>query len=123
MKTTDEQLDKLTRKLMEGTVEKPSAALIGKVLAKVEKERQTVGTVSILSSRPVVVWMTVGLFVYFILTGALGYLFLCSSGSTDDIVSPLNVIFPFATLIISGVSIFFFCTQLDNWLRWKRISV
>ncbi len=119
MKREDKQIDKLTRRLMEGTTEKPSAELMNRIMKQVVKEQHTVRKAHNFS-RPVVAWMVGGLLAYFLLAGGLGYLLLSQPSAAEDVSLLLKEMSPFVAALTGGASLFFFCAQLDNWLRWKR---
>ena len=112
MNMNEKDIDHLTRKLMRGTAEQPSASLnsrIKRVYKYYIKKRFTpVGIFSIF-----VAYMLV-------LVGIL-YLVKLSPGGAETVLGSLRAYFPIVLTIASGISCFFLFTQLDNWLKREEI--
>ncbi len=119
MKRDDKQIDKLTRKLMEGSVEKPSSELLARVMKQVAKE-QADSRKSYNLSRPVITWMVAVLVAYFLFALGMGYLLLAPSEPTAETSQLVKGLFTLIVALSVGASFFFCCAQLDNWMRWKE---
>ncbi len=115
----EKDIDCLTRELMRGTAEQPSASLNSRIMALIMRKKKRV--YKYYAKR----WLTpAGIFVMFlaymlILVGIL-YLFK-SFGGKETVLDSLRVYFPVILTIVSGISCFFLFIQLDNWLRREEI--
>ena len=111
MNMNEKDIDHLTRKLMRGTAEQPSASLNSRIMALIMQEKKRVTPVGIFSM--FVAYMLV-------LVGIL-YLVKLSPGGAETVLGSLRAYFPIVLTIASGISCFFLFTQLDNWLKREEI--
>ncbi len=122
MKTDAKQLDTLTRALMKGTTEKPSVAVMNRIMKQVEKERRATKNISV-SSRPAMGWLIAGSAAYLLLLVGMGCLLLGAQDDAAGVASSLQGLFPLIVVVSAGASVFFCCTQLDRWQRWQRMAI
>ena len=120
MNTNEKDIDHLTRKLMRGTAEQPSASLNSRIMALIIQEKKRVYKYYIKKR-----FTPVGIFSIFVaymlvLVGIL-YLVKLSPGGAETVLGSLRAYFPIVLTIASGISCFFLFTQLDNWLKREEI--
>ena len=92
MNMNEKDIDHLTRKLMRGTAEQPSASLNSRIMALIIQEKKRV-------------------YKYYIK----------KPGGAETVLGSLRAYFPIVLTIASGISCFFLFTQLDNWLKREEI--
>ena len=120
MNMNEKDIDHLTRKLMRGTAEQPSASLNSRIMALIIQEKKRVYKYYIKKR-----FTPVGIFSIFVaymlvLVGIL-YLVKLSPGGAETVLGSLRAYFPIVLTIASGISCFFLFTQLDNWLKREEI--
>ena len=116
MNMNEKDIDHLTRKLMRGTAEQPSASLNSRIMALIIQEKKRVYKYYIKKR-----FTPVGIFRIFVsyMLVLVGILYLVKlSQSGEEKVLPY---FPIVLTIASGISCFFLFTQLDNWLKREEI--
>mgnify|MGYP003232818854 CR=1 FL=1 len=115
MNMNEKDIDHLTRKLMRGTAEQPSASLNSRIMALIIQEKKRVYKYYIKKR-----FTPVGIFSMLVLVGIL-YLVKLSPGGAETVLGSLRAYFPIVLTIASGISCFFLFTQLDNWLKREEI--
>ena len=120
MNMNEKDIDHLTRKLMRGTAEQPSASLNSRIMALIIQEKKRVYKYYIKKR-----FTPVGIFSIFVaymlvLVGIL-YLVKLSPGGAETVLGSLRAYFTIVLTIASGISCFFLFTQLDNWLKREEI--
>ena len=113
MNMNEKDIDHLTRKLMRGTAEQPSASLNSRIMALIIQEKKRVYKYYIKKR-----FTPVGIFSIFVaymlvLVGIL-YLVKLSPGGAETVLGSLRAYFPIVLTIASGISCFFLFTQLER---------
>ncbi|WP_102407098.1 hypothetical protein [Parabacteroides bouchesdurhonensis] len=120
MNTSEEHIDKLTKKLMNGTFEQPSPSLNTRIMALIMGEKRSLIRKCYIKRMPSLS-MVIGCFVvYMMLIAGVASLFMKQSETMSNLLEGLKNIFPMLLTIGTCVSLFFFFTQLDNWLNTKE---
>lgn len=120
MKTTDESIDKLTRSLMENTAEQPSVSLNARIMALIMGEKRAAFKKCYIKKLPSPFAIFIGFAAYMMLIAGGASLFMKQAAGGDELIQSIKHFFPLLLTVGSGVSIFFFFAQLDNWLRVKE---
>jgi hypothetical protein len=114
----DKNIDQLTRNLMQGAIEKPSASLMGRIMLRVMKENPSIRKVKV-KKNFVFQWMLGGMIAYVVL-GVIALIFwLSNPESTTQIENTLKDVFPLVTFFVGIILMFLFFAQLDKWLGQK----
>lgn len=118
MTDNKQDIDSLTRSLLEGTAERPSASLNLRIMELVRKERR-IQKAKVPSDG--IRGLVIGFAIYFLVVAALFGL-----GYAQDITT-LAALFetyprlqPCLLTVGSSAMLFFFFTQLNNYLLWKK---
>lgn len=120
MNTEDKTIEKLTRDLMQHTIEEPASTLQSKIMSLVIQEQTEKRKVQ-LKNFPIR-WILGGIVAYLIVAiGGVGF-FMLHPDSLKGSIQMLMDIFPVLITVLGGFSFLFFLTQLDNWLRFKDSS-
>ncbi|WP_297903605.1 hypothetical protein [uncultured Parabacteroides sp.] len=116
----EREIDHLTRELMRGTTEQPSASLNSRIMALIMQEKKRVYRYYI--KRRFTPAGILGMFVayMFVLVGIL-YLVRLSPGGIETVLGSLRAYFSIVLTVASGISCFFLFTQLDNWLKREEM--
>lgn len=119
MKNEKKDINKLTRGLMEGTAQTPSPGLLGKIMERVMQEKKAIqkNYFRKLPSPGVLFGI---LLIYMLVVAGISYLFLSQPEATGAIKQKLKDYFPIFFTVATGISFFFFFTQLDNWLHARE---
>ena len=112
MNMNEKDIDHLTRKLMRGTAEQPSASLNSRIMALIIQEKKRVYKYYIKKR-----FTPVGIFSIFVaymlvLVGIL-YLVKLSPGGAETVLGSLRAYFPIVLTIASGISCFFLFTPVS----------
>lgn len=120
MNMNEKDIDCLTRELMRGTAEQPSASLNSRIMALIMQEKKRVYKYYI--KKRFTPGGIISMFVAYmlVLVGIL-YLVKLSPGGTEMILGSLRTYFPVVLTIATGISCFFLFTQLDNWLKREEM--
>jgi len=119
MNTNEDKINKLTRDLMQGTAEQPSASLMSRIMNSIMREKNVVRKAYI-KKMPSLTWLLGGLFVYLLVVAGILFSFKFNAENKIEITPMFWDIFPLILTITGGISCFFFFSQLDNWLRKKE---
>lgn len=119
MKQNEQEINKLTRSLMQGTAEQPSSDLNSRIMAIIRKSASVRKVFQV--SKPVSAGQLFGVFFVYMLLIAGGLLLLQKySLGTNDTSDLLKELFPLILTIVGGVSFFIFFGQLDNYLYKQK---
>lgn len=120
MNTEDKEIDKLTRKLMEGTTEQPSPSLNSRIMALIMREKPQL-RICHMRNIPSTQIIVVALLAYMLLL--VGGMNLFQTYQHTEVIShSLKQMFPLILTGAGGISFLFFFTQLDNWLRRRDMK-
>lgn len=115
----EQEINKLTRSLMQGTAEQPSSDLNSRIMAIIRKSTSVRKVFQV--SKPVSAGQLFGVFFVYMLLIAGGLLLLQKySLGTNDTSDLLKELFPLILTIVGGVSFFIFFGQLDNYLYKQK---
>lgn len=120
MNKEDAHIDKLTRDLMEGTAEQTSTSLLGRIMERVMQEKKMPLQKTSFSKLPSPGRLFGGLVVYLLVVLGVFQLFASQPESAGIFGEQLKNAFPLLLTVATGISFFFFFSQLDNWLRMKE---
>lgn len=118
---TENDIDRLTRGLMQGTTEQPSPSLNSCIMAMIMREKRRVFKYYVKKR-----FTPTGIFamcvVYMLIV--VGVLFMAKAhmGETAAISVALRHFFPVLLTVASGISCFFLFTQVDNWMRGEELK-
>lgn len=115
MNQKETEIDQLTRSLMRGATEQPSASLNARIMSLIGKQRlQPVKTYLAPSTS---LGFLLSFFFFYLALVSLGAICLLGpSGETFAWLDTLRKVFPLLLIVGGGTACFFCFTQLDNWL-------
>lgn len=117
----ENDIDRLTRGLMQGTAEQPSPSLNSCIMAMILQEKRRVFKYYVKKR-----FTPAGIFamcvVYMLMV--VGVLFMAKAymGETATISVALRHLFPILLTVASGISCFFLFTQVDNWMKSEELK-
>ncbi|SEF89694.1 hypothetical protein [Parabacteroides chinchillae] len=120
MNTTEEYVNKLTRDLMKDTAEQPPFSLNARIMALIMGEKRAAIHKCYMKKLPSFSTILIVFIVYMAIIAGGVMLCMKEYAATDSMIRTVKHFFPLLLTISSSVSIFFFFTQLDNWLRIKE---
>ncbi|MDL2222232.1 hypothetical protein LJC35_06745 [Parabacteroides sp. OttesenSCG-928-N08] len=119
MDTEEQKIEQLTRKLMESTAERPSSALLGKIMGEVRKSQPSIRRIYI-PNKSVFSTPIGGLLIYILLAIIGLFLFYyIPPEQSESVLIPLKAYFPLILTVGGCISLFFFLTKLERWLHMK----
>ena len=119
MSTNEKEIDRLTRELLEGTAERPSASLNDRIMGLIFQERRKRSVAYV--RRGLTPLGVFGLFLaYALVCGGILWLMGNTAGSVARVTGAMRAYFPLLVAAASAIACFFLFTQVDNWLRWAE---
>ena len=116
MKRNEEEIDQLTRSLMQETVLKPSSTLNSRIMTQLQMRVAQKNAVSI--RKPLSPGLLFALFLVYILAIIAGVVLFRFHGETlSGLLTVLQVTFPILLTIVGGASFFILFSILDVWLQ------
>lgn len=120
MNAEDKEIDKLTRKLMDGTAEQPSPSLNSRIMALIMREKPQLRICHMRNIPSVQIIVVVFIVYMLLLVGGMNL--LSGYQQTEAMSHSLKHMFPLILTGAGGISFFFFFTQLDNWLKRRETN-
>lgn len=116
MKRNENEIDQLTRSLMQETVLKPSSTLNSRIMTQLQMRVAQKNAVSI--RKPLSPGLLFALFLVYILAIIAGVVLFRFHGETlSGLLTVLQVTFPILLTIVGGASFFILFSILDVWLQ------
>ncbi len=116
MKRNENEIDQLTRSLMQETVLKPSSTLNSRIMTQLQMRVAQKNAVSI--RKPLSPGLLFALFLVYILAIIAGVVLFRFYGETlSGLLTVLQVTFPILLTIVGGASFFILFSILDVWLQ------
>lgn len=115
---SDPELDRLTRQLLAGTVEKPGEPLCACVMSRIEQEKkQESGQTAPRTLSPVII-ISWGLVYLLVLIGGFAWMRngQTVSGNWNELLTPII----FGMIPICGLAFFLLFNQLDEYLKSRN---
>lgn len=115
---SDPELDRLTRQLLAGTVEKPGEPLCARVMSRIEQEKkQESGQTAPRTLSPVII-ISWGLVYLLVLIGGFAWMRNGQpvSGNWNELLTPII----FGMIPICGLAFFLLFNQLDEYLKSRN---
>lgn len=115
MDTKEKEIDKLTRRLMQGTAEQPSSSLNARIMALIGKTRRRPAEMYV-GRAPSVGLILVCLVCYLLLVAVGAFCLLGPSDISVEGIGSIRKLFPVVLTVGGGGFLFFCLAQLDTWL-------
>ena len=115
---SDPELDRLTRQLLAGTVEKPGEPLCARIMSRIEQEKkQESGQTAPRTLSPVTI-ISWGLVYLLVLIGGFAWMRNGQpiSGNWNELLTPII----FGMIPICGLAFFLLFNQLDEYLKSRN---
>lgn len=119
MNTKDKDIDQLTRKLMQESIEQPSSSLSFRIMEMIRQEMKET-KVYYVNKTPSASSILVGLLIYLAFIAIVVYSLQSNPELTSHVMDSVKDSFPMMLTIGSGISFFFLFGELDKWLRSKE---
>lgn len=120
MNRTEEHIDRLTRDLMKDATEQPPASLNARIMALIMGEKRTAFRKCYMKKLPSFGTILVVFAVYMLVVAGGIMLYTKEPGAAGSMLQSVKRFFPLLLTVGSSASLFFFFSQLDNWLRVRE---